>query len=532
MNALLLVAMFVVQAVLLLIRTEAIARVTATMSLHLRSRMLEYCQQSSGTSQWSVAEIQEVFTKHLQILENFFQWSGPRVVNFAVLGVPSFVLLFVVEWHLALLTFFCGVPMVLGPIVAARRYRKLAQMQINDQRVLGDTLHDVLTHRNIVRLFALETFWQDRFDKLARDAAIHDRMAIFWNGMAALFTMASTIFARLVVLVAGAWLVFSERSTVGAIIAFLTVLVNFVMSVNTIAESMPQVLQADESAARVRELLPRLENETAAHHGDGHAPPLQHSLQFESVRFGYDDGRPALDGISLQIAAGQRVAVVGPSGSGKSSLLRLLLGMNTPEFGAILWDGVNTSTFEPSSLLAQIGVVPQNAALFDLSIYENILMGRLDASRDDVIAAARAAELHESIEAMPQGYDTRVGPGGGNLSGGQRQRVALARALLRSPALLLLDEATSALDAKSEAAITDTLRRLGKKHTIVTVTHRLETIRDYDDIFVLRDGRVVEHGTHASLLGQGGLYAELFRHQVDDSNTRTHKPVPDFVEVG
>jgi ATP-binding cassette subfamily B protein len=269
--------------------------------------------------------------------------------------------------------------------------------------------------------------------------------------------------------------------------------------------------------ASVNRVMDLLDTPAPAH---GHAPLAARprgELAFEAVSFDYD-GRPALDALTLHVPAGTTAALVGGTGGGKSTLLKLLLGFLSPQSGRILLDGQDLAALDPAALRGVLGYVSQEPFLTDGSVADNIAYGERDRDRARVEAAARAAEAHAFIAAMPQGYDSPVGERGSQLSGGQRQRIALARAIYRDPAVLVLDEATSAVDNETEAAIQRSLATVARGRTTLVVAHRLSTVRHADAIHVLEAGRIVESGTHDQLLARAGAYAALWRLQTGDAN--------------
>jgi len=236
-------------------------------------------------------------------------------------------------------------------------------------------------------------------------------------------------------------------------------------------------------------------------------------VSLQDVRFGYDPARPILKGVSLDVKAGETVAIVGPSGSGKSTIGRLLFRFYDVGGGALKIDGQDVRDVTQDSLHAAIGVVPQDTVLFNDTIRYNIAYGKDAASEEEIIAAARAAQIHDFVMGLPEGYDTAVGERGLKLSGGEKQRVGIARTLLKDPPILLLDEATSALDTETEQEIQVALRRASEGRTALVIAHRLSTIADADRIVVLEDGEIIETGTHEDLLDRGGRYASLWARQ-------------------
>jgi ATP-binding cassette subfamily B protein len=251
-------------------------------------------------------------------------------------------------------------------------------------------------------------------------------------------------------------------------------------------------------------------------------------VELDDVHFAYDAARPILKGVSLKVGAGETVAIVGPSGSGKSTIGRLLFRFYDVTGGKLRIDGQDLRDITQDSLHAQIGVVPQDTVLFNDTIHYNIAYGRPEASRQELIAAAKAAKIHDFILSLPEGYETRVGERGLKLSGGEKQRVGIARTILKNPPILLLDEATSALDTQTERDIQESLAEMSEGRTVITIAHRLSTIAEADRIVVLEQGRIVEEGRHEALLARGGRYAAMWARQSsgedDDGGERIPRP--------
>ncbi len=302
------------------------------------------------------------------------------------------------------------------------------------------------------------------------------------------------------------------RITLGALLAFVTYLGSLYTPVRTLARLSNQAQATGASAERLADLL-------APDPGPAETPDAlaigrpEGRLAFERVSFGYRPGRPVLNGVSFEIRPGEMVALVGPSGTGKSTVVKLLLRLYDPTAGRITLDGHDLRTLTFGSLRAQIALVLQDPYIFDGTVRENIRYGRLEAAEAEIERAARLANAHDFVAAFPHGYETAVGSKGIRLSGGQQQRLAIARALLRDAPILVLDEATSSLDSESEAAIQQALERLTARRTTLVIAHRLSTVRRADRIVVLDGGRVVEAGTHDALLAAGGLYRRLYERQ-------------------
>jgi ATP-binding cassette subfamily B protein len=270
--------------------------------------------------------------------------------------------------------------------------------------------------------------------------------------------------------------------------------------------------------ASCRRIFALLEVEPTIRSGEHDLPqPVNGSVRFENVRFAYSTGGDVLHDLTIDIPAGETHAIVGATGSGKSTVVKLLLRLYEPTGGRVLVDGEPIDKLTFTSLRGAMGFVSQDVFLFQGTVRENLTYGRPDATEEDVVRAATLAEAHTFIQSLPNGYDTIVGERGQKLSGGQRQRLTIARAILRDPAILVLDEATSAVDNETEAAIQRSLARVSEGRTTIVIAHRLSTVRHAHRIHVLEGGRVIEAGTHEELLDNGGLYAALWRVQTGDA---------------
>lgn len=303
----------------------------------------------------------------------------------------------------------------------------------------------------------------------------------------------------------GARAVAVEPGLAGRLLSFIAAALLLYQPVKSLSGTLSQVLTGLVGAER----LFALADEPVPPDEGAQAAPLSRALELQGVRVTYPDGREALRGVDVTVPAGARVALVGASGAGKTTLFSVLLGFVAPSGGQVRWDGVPLSELKPSSVRAQLAWVPQEPVLFSGSVRHNLLLGRPEATDAELWEALSLAHAEDFVRALPSGLDEAVGERGGRLSGGQRQRLALARAFLRRPSVLLLDEPTSALDAASERAVGEGLAELMKGRTVLVIAHRLSTVRDADLIVVLDAGRVVEAGTHAELVARRGRYAQL-----------------------
>jgi ATP-binding cassette subfamily B protein len=460
-------------------------------------------------------EVLSRLTTDTELIQTLVGSSISVALRNTLLFLGSAGLLIVTSPRLTLLVALV-IPLVVLPIIIlGRRLRKLSresQDRIADLSAqAGETLNAITT----VQAYTYEAREATRFGNHAEAAfgtAVRRIRARAWLTALVMLLVFGAVNA---VMWIGGKAVFAGEMSAGELSAFVFYAVVGASAVGALSETWGDVQRAAGAADRLMQLLATEPGIRAP------AAPLQlpaqpaGRLQFDTVRFHYParPQMPALDGLSLDIAAGETVAIVGPSGAGKTTLFQLLLRFYDPDSGQIRFDGCDIAQLDPVALRQHIGLVAQEPVIFGATVAENIRYGRPDATDAEVQAAAEAAAARGFIQALPQGYDTYLGERGVRLSGGQRQRIAIARALLRDPPVLLLDEATSSLDAESERKVQTALERLMQGRTTLVIAHRLATVQKADRIVVMDQGRIVASGRHDSLMAEDGLYARLARLQ-------------------
>jgi len=435
----------------------------------------------------------------------------------ALQSVVTLVAMFVVMWNLqptltllalGVLPFFVIVIRLLGGPIKDR-----TREQLDLEGSMMSHVEQTLNAVPAVQAFTREELEVKRFDSYANRTVVAYVRATVAGLWFELFAGLVTTIGTAAVIYVGANLALDGKLTAGTIIVFLAYLTSLYEPLNDITHTAQTVQGAAAEADRVSEILetePAIQDRPHAREArvDGR-------IRYEDVTFGYTPGRPVLHGVSLEADPGDVIAIVGPTGAGKTTLMNLLVRFFDPWSGKVTIGGVDLRDFKHRSLRGQIALVLQDPFIFPLSIADNIAYGRPQASRDDVEAAARAANAHEFITRLPGGYDTVVGERGATLSGGEKQRLSIARAFLKDAPVLILDEPTSALDSRTEGALLEALERLMKGRISFIIAHRLSTIRQATRILVLDRGKIVDSGTHAELLEARGLYAALYNRQMD-----------------
>ncbi|MEM9975206.1 MAG: ABC transporter ATP-binding protein/permease [Pseudomonadota bacterium] len=479
---------------------------------HIHALSLRYhiTRKTGGLSR-----IIERGVKGVEFLLRFLLFSiGPLMLELVMIGVILAVVfdvsyLFVVAATIALYIWFT---------FRVTEWRVRIRKVMNDQDTdANQKAIDSLLNFETVKYFGAEGREAARYDSAM---ALYEKAALKTSYSLAFlnFGQSLLISAGLVsVMVMAAVGVANGALTVGDFVMVNAYMIQITMPLNFLGTVYREIRQSLIDMGEMFDLLEQ-PREIKDKPGAGALNVTGGRIEFDDIVFGYEPERPILRGVTISVEAGQTVAIVGPSGSGKSTIGRLLFRFYDVAGGALRVDGQDVRDITQSSLHAAIGVVPQDTVLFNDTVRYNIAYGQASPTEDEIIAAAKAAKIHDFISALPDGYDTPVGERGLKLSGGEKQRVGIARTILKNPPILLLDEATSALDTETEREIQGELRAMAKGRTVLMIAHRLSTIVDADQIVVLEAGQVIERGTHATLLARGGRYAALWNRQAANAD--------------
>jgi ATP-binding cassette subfamily B protein len=495
------------------------ARLAAALISDVRARLFEHVQNlpSAFFARTKRGEILSRFSVDLSAFEGSVKsFANSAALPFLEL-IAGIILMLFLNWQLAAVALLVFPITLIGPrMLTPKAVQANYEQKLNESTLLG-MVQENIAAQAVIKAFSLQRktlgWFTMRNDEARRKIAV----AGFLSTMVERTVTIAVLLLHLVVLALGAYLATKGQITIGTFVTFESAFWEVSYNIAHVMHFIPVSIQ---SAAAVRHIEELLDEPTrgADRPGAPDLPRITNDITFDHVTFQYEGGQaPVLDNLSLKLNVGKTIAIVGPSGSGKSTLLNLILRLYVPDEGRVSIDGVDIRKVTRESLRRSMAVVFQENMLFNMSIKENIRLGKEGASDEEVEAAARKAEIHRYIMSLPQKYDTAVGERGDTLSGGQRQRIAIARAIIRNPSVLLLDEATSALDQTTEAAINRTLLKVAKGRTMIWSTHRLASVVEMDEIIVISGGKAIERGSHAQLLAKNGVYRKLW----DD---QTHTP--------
>ncbi len=426
--------------------------------------------------------------------------------------IGTLAIMLVLDYRIALVVVLVTpLSLFVASFIAKRTY-SMFQVQSSTRGEQTSLIDEMIGQQKVVQAFSYEDRAKERFEDVNERLRACSLKAIFYSSLVNPSTRFVNSLVYAGVGLAGALAVISGGLSVGLLSSFLSYSNQYTKPFNEISGVMTELQNALACAARVFDLIAE-EPETADPETDLLPEKVPGNVTLDNVCFSYDPGRKLIEDLSLSVTSGQRIAIVGPTGCGKTTVINLLMRFYDPDSGSICVEGIDLRDMSRRSLRKNYGMVLQETWLKSGTVRENIIMGRPDATEEEVLAAAKASHAHSFIKRLPEGYDTVIGEDGGSLSQGQRQLLCITRVMLCLPPMLILDEATSSIDTRTEHRIQKAFAKLMEGRTSFIVAHRLSTIREADRILVMKDGRVIEQGTHAELLACGGFYAELYRSQ-------------------
>lgn len=508
------IAIFVVRGLFWYGQNYLMSYVGQSVIIDIRAAVFKKLQRLSVSfyDKNKTGTIMSYVTNDVNALQSAMVENTIEMITEGFILIGSVVAMIYLDWRLTLFT-VCTFPVVLWFMeFFGKKIRKTGGRIQECTADITSVLQESVASARVIKSFVREDYEVDRFDVENRaNFRANMKNAQLMATLTPVVELVAAIGVTMIIWYGGNNVI-NGTITAGSLVAFLTYAVNISNPIKRLTRVIGNIQKALAAAQRVFMIIDMPE-EIAESRDAKQLPEVSGKVEFQNVSFAYDDKGNVITDLSFSVKPGEVIAIVGPSGAGKSTIANLLPRFYDVNKGDIKIDGHSVREVALDSLREQVGIVPQETMLFNGSVYNNILYGRLDATKEEIEAAAKAANAHDFIMQLTDGYETKLGDRGVNLSGGQRQRIAIARAILKNPRILILDEATSALDTESERVVQEALDRLMVGRTSFVIAHRLSTVKNADKILVLEKGNLVESGTHDELLALDGLYAHLYKIQ-------------------